>query len=57
MKVYFKNCQGHMIDPLYTDDEQYNRIFNIKELECVLDKAKNGKATGIDSVPYEIFEA
>ena len=57
MTVYFKNCQeGHMIDPLYTDDEQYSRIFNIKELECVLDKAKNGKATGIDYVPYEILK-
>ena len=40
MVVYYKNCQeGHMIDPLYTDGEQYNRITILESSHNVLDKA------------------
>ncbi|VDI40881.1 Hypothetical predicted protein [Mytilus galloprovincialis] len=45
-----------MIDPLYDENPELNTNITIDEIRRLILGAKNGKACGIDSIPYEVLK-
>ena len=45
-----------MIDPLYDENPELNTNKTIDEIGRLILGAKNGKACGIDSIPYEVLK-
>ena len=57
MMKHFKNqVEGEMLDPLYENSSEMNREISLVEVRNVAMRAKNGKATGGDQIPYEILK-
>ncbi len=52
-KLLFEN---NMLDPLYLPNISLNKDITIQEVNFVVNKAKNNKACGIDTIPYEILK-
>ena len=47
--------EDNMLDPLYESNVDLNQNISIQEIERVITNAKNGKATGINNIPYEVL--
>ncbi len=50
-------AEDRMSDPLYQDNHELNRNITLKEVENIVDKSKNNKATGIDLIPNEVLRS
>ena len=48
--------EQQMLDPLYVSNNALNSNISLHEVQVVIDKCKNNKACGIDSIPYEILK-
>lgn len=48
--------ENEMRDPLYEENVNLNRNFTVDEVKSVVMKCKNGKSSGIDSIPYEVLK-
>ena len=45
-----------MLDPMYEENMLLNHTINQNEVEHAVFRAKNGKASGIDKIPYEVIK-
>ncbi len=45
-----------MLDPLYVQNAMLNKMITVEDVRKVVDKAKKGKAVGLDKLPNEIFK-
>ena len=48
--------EENMLDPLYEENTSLNHTINRNEVEHAVFRAKNGKASGIDKIPYEVLK-
>ena len=48
--------EENMLDPLYEENTSLNHTINQNEVEHAVFRAKNGKASGIDKIPYEVLK-
>ena len=53
---YISQRENDMVDPLWVDNEDLNSNFTTDEVKNIVMKCKNGKASGIDSIPYEALK-
>lgn len=49
--------ENNMLDPLYQCNEELNSNITIEEVSVVIKATKNGKATGLDKIPYEVLKS
>ena len=48
--------EDKMTNPLYEETGNLNINFSYEEVQYVVLKAKNGKSTGMDGIPYEVLK-
>ena len=53
-KAHFER---NMLDPLYIDNRSLNKPLEIDEVKKAVDKAKFGKASGVDGIPNEVLKS
>lgn len=57
LKAYKAFKEDLMLDPLYCHNEFVNKDIDLSEIEKVCNKAKDGKAVGIDKLPNEVLKS
>ncbi|CAC5360790.1 unnamed protein product [Mytilus coruscus] len=50
------SLEDRMLEPLYDENQELNTTITIGEIRRLIYVAKNGKACGIDSIPYEVLK-
>lgn len=56
IKFAITQYESNMLDPLFIENSALNGDFTLDEIRHVIDKSKNGKAAGIDKIPYEALK-
>ena len=56
VKSTITNYENNFVDPLYINHFLYNNELRTSEVTNIIKKSKNGKAAGIDNLPYEVYK-
>ena len=48
--------EDNILDPLYESNTELNQNMSMEEIEKIVMNTKNGKSTGIDSIPYKVLK-